>query len=234
MKPALVVTIPGDPVGAARPRFSRGKPPTRASLEVLSREELIQKLLNPGFVHTHKTTKHKDWEALATAQALRAMRSARVLAFSAERKPLDGPVGVSMLSIHPRPGRLRRKMDTRERVPFLGVPDVDNVAKLAFDAFTKAGVWSDDARVFRLRAESWYVAIGAHVVGGKAPDAEAPRVIVAVYDLEGVVWAETRAAAPTLEEIAAFVESTAPPGLSVSQMAILQVAEAIRQWRPGA
>ena len=154
MTPVLELVIPGAPVGASRPRVVR---------------------LKTGKSHTFIDDKAVSWEEHTRQQAVAAWQ---------KREPLTGPVGVSILSVHKRPGRLCRKRDPRGRVLACCKPDIDNIAKLAMDALSKAGIYNDDTQVVRLRAESWYQAIGDHVRGAPTPVAEQPRVVVAVFDLE--------------------------------------------------
>ncbi len=79
------------------------------------------------------------------------------------------------------PQRLRRRGDPRDRLLAPTKPDIDNIAKLALDALTKARVYGDDAQVVRLEGDAVYQRIGTHVPGAKAPDAEPPRTIIGVY-----------------------------------------------------
>lgn len=130
--------------------------------------------LKNGKSHTFISDKSVSWEEHARQQAVAAWG----------RSALAGPVGVSILSIHKRPGRLLRKRDPRGRVFACCKPDLDNIAKLVMDALSKAGIYGDDTQVVRLRAESWYQAIADHVRGAPTPAAEQPRVVVAVFDLE--------------------------------------------------
>lgn len=76
--------------------------------------------------------------------------------------PLDVAVVVEVETWHDRPARLRRTKDRCSGVvPYVGKPDADNVAKLVLDAFSKAGVWSDDTRVSTLTVRRRYVPLDA-------------------------------------------------------------------------
>ena len=164
MKKVLEVTILGHPVGAARPRV------------VMKRDR--------SGVMSYMPKEHVRWEKKASLAAMATLIQAPGGGSRIQPRPLTGPVGLTLLAIHPRPGRLRRKMDTRDRVRCTGKPDLDNVLKLAMDALSKAKVYRDDNQVCLVRAEAWYQEIGDHAVGGKAPDAEPTRVVVCVFDLE--------------------------------------------------
>ncbi len=156
MNRVLEVTIPGDPVGASRPRV------------VMKRDK--------SGVMSYMPKEHVAWERKAVA-CIRAAHCRTSVGL------LDGAVGLTVLAIHPRPATRRRKSDPRARIPCLVKPDFDNVIKLAADALSKAGVWKDDNRVVRCLFEGWEQAIGEHVVGGTAPDAEPTRVVLGVFDL---------------------------------------------------
>jgi Holliday junction resolvase RusA-like endonuclease len=117
------VTIPGEPVGAARPRFAKATG------------------------RTHKETKHRTWETRAIA----AIRVAWVVGANGkltERPPLDVGVELEVVSVHARPQAECRRKDSRGRTPMVrGKPDWDNIGKLASDALVQAGVLVDDTRV---------------------------------------------------------------------------------------
>ena len=180
--PVIAITVPGDPVGASRPIIGRGRPPSRATLEEESRADLIRRILNPRPARAFFPDSHKDWEALAVKTALATQKAHRMLVHDpAGKSPITGIVKVHIVGIRHRPQQLRRKKDYRGRLPAPIRPDLDNIAKLALDAMTKAGVWQDDNLVVRLEADDWYCAIGEHVRGGKAPDAEPPRTIIGIY-----------------------------------------------------
>lgn len=160
--PVLAFTVDGDPVGASRPR-------------VVARKN------GPGTIAYMPKT-HTDWEAKAVSAAQSAMAIGRCLLHDPRgRTTLDGPVGIELVAVHRRPGRLRRRKDPRERLPAPCKPDADNILKLAMDALSKARVYTDDARVVYIRASVVYQAIERHIPGQGAQDAERPRVIIGVY-----------------------------------------------------
>lgn len=92
----------------------------------------------------------------------------------------DGPYCVHVVAWFARPGRLKRKADRGSgMVPHIAKPDVDNIAKLVLDAATRAGVWRDDALVYRLEVERWYLPLSS-----EGTEVGLPRVEVEV--LHGV------------------------------------------------
>ena len=127
--------IPGKPVGAARPRLGKGR-------------------------RVYSPASNRAWLAKAVSIIRAAMPQAR-------RKL---PCRVVLHAFYPRPKRLvPRSMggtqtladtaleDSGDLVPRPTVkPDIDNVAKLALDALTKAGVIADDTYVVELEAYKDY------------------------------------------------------------------------------
>lgn len=128
-------TIPGDPVGKGRPRFSTTR-------------------LGRPRVFTPQRT--RDWEAGAAA----IMRMSWGGAAS-----LGTAVSLEVEAVFNRPVRLSREKDTSGRIPHVTTPDIDNCAKAASDALQQAGVVLDDKQVTRLVATKAYAAKGeqAHV-----------------------------------------------------------------------
>jgi Holliday junction resolvase RusA-like endonuclease len=153
MIPEIQIIIPGRPVGAARPRVVR---------------------IRGGASHTFMPDNSVRWEEQARQIAARAWGG---------RSPIVGPAELHLWAIRDRPERLRRRSSPRERIPGVAKPDLDNVVKLAMDALTKAGIWSDDTQVCRIIAEAWYQAIGPHVRGDKPASLEPPRVVLEVFYL---------------------------------------------------
>lgn len=84
--------------------------------------------------------------------------------------PIEGPVGVSVHVVLPRPKRLMRKADPAGLVVCASKPDVDNVVKAILDGCKV--LWRDDAQVARLEAWKDY-----------AEKDGAPRVVVRVWSL---------------------------------------------------
>lgn len=68
--------------------------------------------------------------------------------------PISGPVEV-MLAFY-MPTRFTDRWGTEHTMK----PDVDNTAKLAIDAFTRAGVFGDDCQVSRLTAVKFWAEHG--------------------------------------------------------------------------
>lgn len=81
--------------------------------------------------------------AIATA-AQRKMRG---------REPFDGPVAVHADFFLPRPAKPKHADP-------IGRPDATNLYKLAEDALSEAGVWTDDSRVVRVLLTKQYAEEG--------------------------------------------------------------------------
>lgn len=143
----LDVSIPGAPVGAARPRFRRATGTT------------------------YKLKKHSSWESQAVDVLIGEWEARWGTAVRA-RSPIDEPCWVEVVAWHSRPKRLRRRADPRDKLPAVRKPDVDNVAKLVLDALVKAGVLRDDTVVVELVARRWYLPIDeqGRDVGGERVD----------------------------------------------------------------
>ncbi len=136
MSELLRVTIPGEPVGAARPRFRRSTGTT------------------------YKVKTHAIWEAIAT-DVIRSVWDSLYSGCRLPREPLDEPVMVEVTAYHSRPARLRRRKHPRCRMPATRKPDLDNVIKLVLDAMVKARVLRDDTIVVHLVGRRWYLPIDA-------------------------------------------------------------------------
>ena len=144
----LELIVPGAPIGAQRPRVVR---------------------LKNGHSHTFMPDK-------AVAQEVRLMLAARD-AWSG-RAPIDGLARVDVIAVVERPNKLVPKryqgaltgpgeqrmltagFDALGRLPCPTKPDLDNVAKLAWDALVKAEVLTDDTRVVEGTVTKWWTAIG--------------------------------------------------------------------------
>ena len=61
--------------------------------------------------------------------------------------PLEGPLGIALFFVMPRPAALYRKKDPAGRVWCIARPDEDNLRKGLLDIFTKARFWPDDSHV---------------------------------------------------------------------------------------
>lgn len=74
---------------------------------------------------------------------------------------------------HARPARMKRKADRGTGpIPYRGKPDADNIAKLALDAATRAGVWRDDTQVSQLVVVRWWLPLGSDGVEQGLPRLE--------------------------------------------------------------
>lgn len=84
--------------------------------------------------------------------------------------PLEGPLGVAIHIVLPRPKRLMRRADPAGLLVCWSKPDTDNVVKAVLDGC--ACLWRDDAQVARLEAWKDY-----------AEKDGSPRVGVRVWEL---------------------------------------------------
>lgn len=83
--------------------------------------------------------------------------------------PLSNPIRVDLTFVMPRPKFLARIKLTP---PAIKRPDLDKLARAAFDAITMAGVWKDDSQVIEAhlrkriakRGEESGVYIGIHAL----------------------------------------------------------------------
>jgi crossover junction endodeoxyribonuclease RusA len=96
---------------------------------------------NQAFVHNYTP-------ARSPVNVFKAMcRVAAAESYSG--KPLDGPVGIEMDLVFPRPRAMCWKTRTMPRVWHTAKPDAENVAKAILDALT--GIcWHDDQQVCQL------------------------------------------------------------------------------------
>ncbi|KKN12270.1 hypothetical protein LCGC14_1018220 [marine sediment metagenome] len=81
------------------------------------------------------------WQQFAAAMARLAMKG---------RKPIEGAVKISLAAVFPIPKSWRKKKREEAvsgQVFHTVLPDATNILKATEDAFTKAGVWTDDSRV---------------------------------------------------------------------------------------
>lgn len=91
--------------------------------------------------------------------------------------PWTGPIRVSLRFLMPRPkghyGRGGILKPAMSRLPFLGKPDVDNLAKAVLDVLTVQRVWGDDTQV------TW-LEVSKHYESGGGPGCD-----IAVFGEEG-------------------------------------------------
>ena len=91
--------------------------------------------------------------------------------------PFDGPIALYVTATFPRPKRLRRKKDERERPGRLfhfQKPDADNVLKSICDALNDTGWWRDDAQIAFTSVTKYFEEI----------DGEGPRISCRISKLE--------------------------------------------------
>ena len=70
--------------------------------------------------------------------------------------PFSGPVTYSIQFYLQRPKNLFRKKDPEGIIPHTKKPDIDNLLKSVFDAFTHLGLWHDDTQLYKGTAEKNY------------------------------------------------------------------------------
>lgn len=143
----LDLVVPGQPVGASRPKFVRATG------------------------RTYKPQKHAAWEAVGTLAIAEAwgdqepldahVRVDIVLVLERPAKLVPRRQGGSMSG----PAE-RRALDALGlasldgRLPAPSKPDIDNAEKLVLDCLTRAGVLVDDSRVVETRPRKRWAAIG--------------------------------------------------------------------------
>lgn len=128
--PALVCTIPGNPV-----------PYQRTTSYTDSR----------GRRRRHNPERYQRWRYSAT-MLLEATRR------RAGEEPWAGPLGVRIEVVYSRL-KLQEGTDGRARRPTAS-GDLDNVVKAVLDAAVDAGWFPDDDHVQRIEAERWHAAEG--------------------------------------------------------------------------
>ena len=85
---------------------------------------------------------------------------------------------IRLVFFFPRPQRLMRKEVPPGRIPYTKKPDIDNVSKAVLDALNGVA-YDDDAQVYDLRVQKWYVGLGA---GGFFPPCEPHTQIEIIAD----------------------------------------------------
>ncbi|MCI0421332.1 MAG: RusA family crossover junction endodeoxyribonuclease [Acidobacteria bacterium] len=102
-----------------------------------------------SFAHNFTPTKHPVQAFKATVRL--ALRAAY------QGSPLEGPLGLSVTFLMPRPGRLRWKKRPMPRQPHATKPDLDNLMKSLKDALNGLA-WLDDGQITRVEAVKVYAA----------------------------------------------------------------------------
>ena len=98
--------------------------------------------------HVYTPQKQVHWEA-------------QFALFSSQYKPaqpMEGPLWVEIVAVFPRPKRLRRKVDVKERpglLPMDKKPDCDNVGKSVLDSL-QTMFFRDDCTITSLKVEKYY------------------------------------------------------------------------------
>lgn len=103
-----------------------------------------------------------------TAEGWKARVAAAVAEARGSVPPIEGPVGISVVFLMPRPKYLLKRTSPTGRVAHTGKPDADNMLKAVMDALTQIGVWRDDAQITDSTIVKRYTAIneqpGAEIV----------------------------------------------------------------------
>lgn len=123
--------ILGEPVGEGRPRAVR----------------------MGGLIRMHAAPKSAQWRALAADQIQAERHAAQVDMLGA-----DVLVTVSVLAVMRRP-KLPKKLGLG-RIHRATKPDIDNIAKAAFDALVQGGAINDDRQIARAQIERVTAAVG--------------------------------------------------------------------------
>lgn len=126
-------TVPGEPVGKGRPRFSSRK----------------DKKTGQTFTHTYTPEKTASYENLVAWAGQQAMKG-QVL--------MTGPVAVHMMMWSSVPKSKPEKWKVRARAGIerpVTKPDCDNTIKGVMDALNKI-VWVDDSQVVELHTFKFY------------------------------------------------------------------------------
>ena len=114
--------------------------------------------------YTPKRHPVTDWKAFIRAAAQISMEG---------RQTLEGPLGLRICFVMPRPKAKHWKRIPMPRYPHAIKPDVDNLIKAVCDA--RAGVvWIDDRQVASVAAEKWVAAGG-----------EGSHATVSVWEIDG-------------------------------------------------
>lgn len=78
------------------------------------------------------------------------------------KKPIEGPVSLSLIFFMPRPKSHRRANgELKESAPVwhLSKPDADNLEKAVMDALTQIGAWRDDSQVCSKSTRKYYASV---------------------------------------------------------------------------
>lgn len=117
------------------------------------------------FSRAYTPKKTADW----TKEAQRAIRHLH------SGGPIEKsiPIEVKVIAVHKRPQRLQRKCDQVGRIWKTTKPDIDNIAKIVYDAGNGL-LWADDAQIARSICEDVYAAKN-----------EPPSISICIRRLEG-------------------------------------------------
>lgn len=124
-------TVPGEPQGMARPRFTVRR----------GRGKIFAQAYTP-----QKSQAYKQQVELFARAWMPAV-------------PWDGPVRLDIDAYLERPQRLLKKSSPAGPVWCTTKPDRDNIEKAVLDALTNAGLWNDDKQVCCGEVRKFFVAI---------------------------------------------------------------------------
>ena len=93
-----------------------------------------------NFVHTYTPDTADGWKAAIEAEAIK----------SGVKIGKGVPIKLTIMLKMPRP------KSRPVEIPHIVKPDLDNLAKAVMDALSDAGIWHDDAQVYRLYASKCY------------------------------------------------------------------------------
>ena len=123
------ISIPGNPIAKARPRFARrGK-----------------------FVTTYNPQETE--EGFWVLQAMEQIKKSGV------QTPIQGPVSIACSLAFQRPKSHFGAKGVKPSAPTSHTqkPDCDNTIKFVMDALTRCGVWNDDTQVVQMGVEKYWV-----------------------------------------------------------------------------
>ncbi len=149
----LVIEVPGTP--RARPRARHG-----ARIDTKT-GKAYSTTYHPTKIRISKKTGKPTPDSLAWARAQKWYEDVRWAVQRLRRtEPLTGPIRVTVEVYFERPQRLLTKKSPEGPVWHTAKPDRDNTDKSILDAFTKAGLWLDDAQVCDGPVRKFYAAKG--------------------------------------------------------------------------
>lgn len=123
---------------------------------------------NRAVMYLPSSSPVKAWKKLVAAAARKHYRRSLPL--------WEGPVGVTMKFVLPRPKQIQWKRKQGPELWSIGTPDQDNLEKAVYDALTGIA-WADDAQV--CRCVFW------KVIGSTSDE---PGLSITIQQLDGDAW----------------------------------------------